>query len=132
MTLKSIKKNRAFFKFIGFILLSIALGFPKKSFSNTTKKVKTNTSVYIPPTISLDVNNNTGAGGVNIYTEACSRGWEILDNTNTGALSSFNSPDGIITSMTITLINPQNGSDEQLAIGGSFPGILVAGNNTQS
>ncbi|SMC88035.1 hypothetical protein, partial [Cellulophaga tyrosinoxydans] len=132
MTLKPIKKNRAFFKFIGFILLSIALSFPKKSFSNTTKKVKTNTSVYIPPTISLDVNNNTGAGGVNIYTEACSRGWEILDNTNTGALSSFNSPDGIIMSMTITLINPQDGSDEQLAIGGSFPGVLVAGNNTQS
>ncbi|QLK35315.1 hypothetical protein H0H25_02980 [Flavobacterium psychrophilum] len=76
--------------------------------------------------------NVTGAGGVNINTSACSSGWEILDNSNTGATSNFNSPDGVVMSMTIKLLNPQDGTNEQLSIGGAYPGVLVAGNASQT
>lgn len=88
--------------------------------------------VVINPTISLDPSNATGAGGINIITKACSKGYEILDNANTGVSPSFTSPDGTISSMVITLTNPQDGANEQLFIGGTFAGISVAGNGGQT
>lgn len=88
--------------------------------------------LVISPTISLDPTNATGAGGVNIITKACSKGYEILDNANTGVLPSFTTPDGTISSMVITLTNPQDGANEQLFIGGTFAGITVAGNGLQT
>lgn len=103
----------------------------KESFSAKSKNNTTYKKLVAAPIISLDVTNVTGAGGVNINTTACSSGWEILDNTNTGATSNFNSPDGTVMSMTITLLNSQDGLNEQLSIGGSYAGVLVAGNGTQ-
>ncbi|WP_419213602.1 gliding motility-associated C-terminal domain-containing protein [Maribacter sp. X9] len=104
--------------------------------ANSTKidsnPAKTRNSTFISPTITLDPTNSTGAGGTDINTEACSSGWEILDNTNTGVSANFNSPDGTIMSMSISLINPQDGLDEQLGIGGTFSGVLVEGNGTQN
>lgn len=88
--------------------------------------------LVINPTISLDPTNVTGAGGVNIITKACSKGYEILDNANTGVLPSFTTPDGTISSMVITLTNPQDGTNEQLFIGGTFSGISVAGNGSHT
>ena len=97
-----------------------------------SKKIYSKKKAVLAPVISLDVTNVTAAGGVNINTSACSTGWEILDNTNTGATSNFNSPDGVVMSMTITLLNPQDGANEQLSIGGAYPGVLVAGNTSQT
>ena len=88
--------------------------------------------VVINPTLSLDPSNVTGAGGVNITTKACSRGYEILDVANTGVSPSFTTPDGAISSMVITLTNPQDGANEQLFIGGTFVGTSVAGNGSQT
>ncbi|MBC5835991.1 beta strand repeat-containing protein, partial [Flavobacterium bernardetii] len=103
----------------------------KESFSAKSKNNTTYKKLVAAPIISLDVTNITGAGGVNINTTACSSGWEILDNSNTGATSNFNSPDGVVMSMTVTLLNPQDGVNEQLSIGGSYAGVLVAGNGSQ-
>lgn len=106
----------------------------KASSLDSRDKSKTflvNKKIVAAPIISLDATNVTGAGGVNINTKACSQGYEILDNTNTGATSNFNSLSTVM-SMTITLVNPQDGISEQLSIGGTYPGVLVAGNGTQT
>ena len=84
------------------------------------------------PDIILDSGDTTGAGGININTVACTSGYEILDNTNTGATSVFNSPGGLLITMNITLVNPQDIGQEELSIGGNYPGIQVAGNGTTS
>lgn len=89
-------------------------------------------NLVLNPTISLDPSNATGAGGTNILTKACSNGYEILDGGNTGVSPSFNTPDGRISSMIITLLNPQDGANEQLFIGGTFAGISVVGNGGQT
>ncbi|WP_173968391.1 beta strand repeat-containing protein, partial [Flavobacterium collinsii] len=87
---------------------------------------------FVNPSIKLDSGNITGAGGININTKGCSSGYELLDNTNTGATSTFSSPNGLVMSMVITLTNPQDGTNEQLSIGGIFAEISVAGNGTAS
>ncbi|QIH40022.1 T9SS type B sorting domain-containing protein [Flavobacterium sp. Sr18] len=103
------------------------------SLSNNKKNngISVNT-IFVNPSIALDSGNITGAGGININTKGCSSGYELLDNTNTGATSTFTSPNGLVMSMAITLANPQDGTNEQLSIGGIFAGISVAGNNTAS
>ncbi|WP_416354248.1 beta strand repeat-containing protein, partial [Aquimarina aquimarini] len=83
------------------------------------------------PYVRLDDTNVTGAGGININSTSCSTGWEPLDNTNTGAISSLNAPHGI-NNMTVTLTNPQDIGQEELTMPGAFSGILVSGNNTTS
>lgn len=123
--LPSFGKNLAF-KEIGLKSCTI-----KKNVTNY-KVLNFSKIVVINPTISLDPSNATGAGGTNIITKACSKGYEILDNTNTGVSPSFTSPDGTISSMVITLTNPQDGANEQLFIGGTFAGISVAGNGGQT
>jgi len=81
------------------------------------------------PYIRLDDTNVTGAGGINLSSSACSTGWEIMDNTNTGATSSLVAGQGI-ASMTVTLTNPQDIGQEELTMAGGFAGITVVGNNT--
>ncbi|NQY30694.1 MAG: hypothetical protein HRT69_14645, partial [Flavobacteriaceae bacterium] len=81
------------------------------------------------PYIRLDNINVTGAGGININSSACSTGWEIMDNTNTGATSSLVAGQGI-ASMTVTLTNPQDIGQEELTMAAGLAGITVTGNNT--
>ncbi|MFZ3565288.1 hypothetical protein, partial [Tenacibaculum finnmarkense] len=83
------------------------------------------------PFIRLDSANITGAGGIDLNSSACSTGYEILDNTNTGATSILNAPFGI-QSMTVTLTNVQNAGEEELTMKGAFSGLIVSGNNTTS
>lgn len=109
----------------------IGKNFSNKDSIESYKKTFINLgNLVLNPTISLDPTNATGAGGTNINTVACSNGYEILDNANTGVLPSFTTPDGTISSMVITLTNPQDGANEQLFIGGTFAGISVAGNGS--
>lgn len=106
--------------------------FYKDTISKNSKDLIATNKIVINPTISLDPTNATGAGGVNIITKACSKGYEILDNANTGVLPNFTTPDGTISSMVITLTNPQDGANEQLFIGGTFAGISVSGTGGQT
>ncbi|MDC1162336.1 thrombospondin type 3 repeat-containing protein, partial [Tenacibaculum sp.] len=83
------------------------------------------------PYVRLDDTNSSGAGGININVPGCAKSYEILDNSNTGATSVFNAQHGL-SSMSITLTNPQDAGLEELSIKGIFPGISVAGNSTTS
>lgn len=121
-------KNFVFKEVAIHAMLNSNLGKIKNSLPNK----KNDDGLVLSPTISLDPTNATGAGGVNIITKACSKGYEILDNTNTGVLSSISTPDGRTSSMVITLTNPQDGANEQLFIGGTFSGVSVTGNGSQT
>lgn len=84
------------------------------------------------PYIRLDDTNITGAGGINMNSSACSTGWEMMDNTNTGGTITNLVSGQNIASMTVTLTNPQDIGQEELTMAGGFTGVTVTGNNTTS